>query len=127
MTDPPPDPADPGTAGCRVVIRDPYVSQFGTDAPEGYERTADIPQAATGDLAELAAEVARQDCKYGPFTATVAGALLAVACLEREVREVDDAWREERKADGWPHMREELLQVAAVAMRAFRDLGAGCG
>jgi len=74
-------------------------------------------------MAELEREVARQDAKHGPFTGTRLGRTrLAVACLEDEVREARDAWREERKAAGWPHLRTELMQVAAVAIRAVRDL-----
>ena len=73
---------------------------------------------------ELWDEIARQDSKHGPFTGVTAlgRSRLAIACLEDEVAEVKDAWREERKADGWPKTEEELLQVAAVAMRALRDL-----
>jgi len=74
-------------------------------------------------MTELAAEVERQDHRHGPFTGTRLGASrLAVACLEDETREALDAWREDRQAEGWPHLRVELLQAAAVALRAIRDL-----
>jgi hypothetical protein len=73
-------------------------------------------------LAELALEVQRQDGKHGPFTGTPLGASrLAVACLEDETGEARDAWRADRKVPGFPHMREELLQAAAVALRGIRD------
>ncbi len=37
------------------------------------------------------------------------------------MREVHEAWRAERQATTWDATREEVLQVAAVAMRALRD------
>jgi len=74
-------------------------------------------------MAALAAEIARQDDKHGPFTGTPLGrSRLAVACLEDETRESRDAWRADRADPGRPHLRVELLQAAAVAMRAIRDL-----
>jgi hypothetical protein len=70
----------------------------------------------------LMAEMQRQDEKHGPFEGTLLGrSRLAIACLEDEVAEAREAWRSERKASTWDHTREELLQVAAVAMRALRD------
>lgn len=75
-------------------------------------------------LDELCAEIAHQDAKHGPFTGTRLGrSRLAVACLEDETREAMDAWRADRApGSGWPHLRAELLQAAAVALRAIRDL-----
>lgn len=71
----------------------------------------------------LMREVARQDQKHGPFKgATQLGrSRLALACLEDEVAEALQAWRDERKATTWDHTRQEVLQVAAVAIRALRD------
>jgi hypothetical protein len=71
----------------------------------------------------LVEEVARQDEKHGRFEgATQLGkSRLAIACLEDEVREAVQAWRDERQASYWDHTREEVLQVAAVAIRALRD------
>jgi len=70
----------------------------------------------------LMAEVARQDEKHGRFEGTVLGrSRLALACLEDETREAVEAWRGERKGVLWEHTREEVLQVAAVAIRALRD------
>ena len=72
----------------------------------------------------LIAEIRRQDGKHGRFTdlSELGQARLAVACLEDEVREARNAWRKDRQVAGWPHLQAELLQVAAVAMRALRDL-----
>lgn len=73
-------------------------------------------------LAELNREIARQDRKHGPFEGTHLGrSRLALACLEDEIEEAKQAWREERKQAHWLAAHEEVLQVAAVAMRALRD------
>lgn len=71
----------------------------------------------------LIEEVARQDEKHGPFrgTSQLGTSRLAIACLEDEVAEAKEAWRDERSGDTWEHTREEVLQVAAVAIRALRD------
>lgn len=70
----------------------------------------------------LTQEIARQDEKHGPFQGTVLGrSRLAIACLEDEVAEVLLAWRSERKGLDWYDTREEVLQVAAVAIRTLRD------
>jgi hypothetical protein len=85
------------------------------------------PQPAEPALdAALRTEIERQDVKHGRFSAStpLGYSRLAIACLEDEVTEVRDAWREERKSPHWNHTLEELLQVAAVAMRAYRDLSA---
>lgn len=74
-------------------------------------------------LPALLDEVQRQDAKHGPFTSggDLGRARLAIACLEDETREAREAWLEERSAPHWSHTREEVLQVAAVAIRALRD------
>lgn len=70
----------------------------------------------------LMREVERQDAKHGPFEGTTLGrSRLAIACLEDEVAEAKQAWRDERKALTWDETRTEVLQVAAVAVRALRD------
>jgi hypothetical protein len=71
----------------------------------------------------LMQEVARQDGKHGPFDgATQLGkSRLALACLEDEVAEARQAWRDERRTATWDATRAEVLQVAAVAVRALRD------
>jgi hypothetical protein len=74
------------------------------------------------EMVELRREIRRQDEKHGPFEGTRLGrSRLAVACLEDEVRETAEAWREERGVPGWPKTRAEVIQVAAVAIRAVRD------
>lgn len=76
-------------------------------------------------IGQLIEEIYRQDKKHGPFAGTRLGkSRLAIACLEDEIAEVKDAWRSERRADQWSDTTVELLQVAAVAMRAIRDLEA---
>lgn len=73
-------------------------------------------------LVELEAEILRQDYKHGPYQGTHLGrSRLALATLEDEVREALDAWRAERFTGQWKDTRHEVLQVAAVAMRAIRD------
>jgi hypothetical protein len=70
----------------------------------------------------LRAEIARQDEKHGPYEGTALGrSRLALATLEDETAEALMAWRAERRAASWDDTREELIQVAAVAMRALRD------
>lgn len=79
-----------------------------------------------GVYVELMREVARQDEKHGPFEGSVLGrSRLAIACLEDEVAEAKQAWRDERKALTWDETYTEVLQVAAVAVRALRDSFAG--
>lgn len=72
---------------------------------------------------ELDEEIRRQDHKHGPYErqSRLGVSRLAIATLEDEVAEVKDAWREERRSDDWSHTREEVLQVAAVAVRTLRD------
>lgn len=85
--------------------------------------SADTPADKTLEI--LAKVIKEQNAKYGPFPADISGMRLAVACLEDEVAEVLQAWREERRThqrdDGlrgtWQETAEEALQVAAVAMR----------
>jgi hypothetical protein len=73
-------------------------------------------------LYELRAEITRQDGKHGPFEGTRLGASrLALACIEDELNEAYDAWRDERQAGVFEHTRTEVLQIAAVAIRAIRD------
>jgi hypothetical protein len=75
-----------------------------------------------GLVAALMAEVARQDAKHGPFEGTPLGrSRLALACLEDEVAEALDAWRAECRGPTWTQTREEVMQVAAVALRTLRD------
>lgn len=71
---------------------------------------------------ELMREIERQDDKHGPYQGTILGrSRLALATLEDEVAEALEAWRSERKALHWNDTREEVMQVAAVAIRSIRD------
>jgi hypothetical protein len=69
------------------------------------------------------AEIVRQDtgCRGG-YVATRDGLRMAIAHLEDEVREAREAHREERHDDYWVHTSEELVQVAAIAVRALRAM-----
>lgn len=67
-------------------------------------------------------ECARQDEKHGPFEGTIIGrSRLALACIEDEIAEAKQAWRVERSGLLWEATRTEVVQVAAVAIRALRD------
>src|SRR4051812_26850245 len=80
------------------------------------------PTAVHPLIYRLIEEIERQDKKHGPFEGTQLGrSRLAVACLEDEVQEAHAAWRSERWALTWDDTRTEVLQVAAVAIRALRD------
>lgn len=73
-------------------------------------------------LRSLVDEIKRQDNKHGPFEGTILGkSRLALACIEDELEEALIAWRMERFEGHWAETRQEVLQVAAVAMRALRD------
>ena len=74
---------------------------------------------------ELDGEVRRQDAKHGTEfnAASPLGRIrLGVACLEDEVEETRNAWRDDRKTWDFPNVREEALQVAAVALRLVRQI-----
>lgn len=73
---------------------------------------------------EVLAEIVRQDEKHGPFSghSELGETRLALACLEDEIKEALDAWRVDRRWEGWPHVRAEVLQIAAAAIRAMRDV-----
>lgn len=79
-----------------------------------------------GLFGDLAIEIARQNMLAPDgYKATYLGMRCAVALLEDEVREVRDAWRQERckcptpecDHSTWEKTREELVQVAALALR----------
>jgi hypothetical protein len=71
----------------------------------------------------LLQEIARQDDKHGRFSGTtqLGRSRLGLACLEDEVAEALQAWREERRAPTFENTRAEVLQVATVALRLLRD------
>ena len=69
-------------------------------------------------MLDLAAEVNRQDEIHpAGYQATRDGVRLGLATVEDELREALDAHRDERRVEGWSHTYEELLQLAAVAVR----------
>lgn len=74
-------------------------------------------------FSEVGLEIAKQDHRYGGRfggDTALAAVRLGIACLEDEVREVLEAWHEERRKQSWTHTREELVQVAALAIRCVR-------
>jgi hypothetical protein len=74
-------------------------------------------------LNELGDEIERQDLIHpAGYPATRDGVRFGIATVEDETKEALDAWRAERKVDGWPETRGELLQVAAVTMRIIRSI-----
>ncbi len=84
----------------------------------------DVPR----PMLDLQEEIDRQDgiaeaAGYGyPFTRN--GVRLGIAALEDELTEVREAWRADKnhlESGAW-HLREELLQVAAVAVRIAREI-----
>lgn len=85
---------------------------------------ADIDDDLLPYLAAVARTIRYQDDKYAPFTDDVGGVRLAVACLEDEVAEVRQAWRDERRTVAWSATTEEAVQVAAVAVRLYIGAGA---
>lgn len=90
---------------------------------------------ALADLLALLDEIDRQDAKHGPFSGSRLGRQrLSLACVEDELREALSAWQMEKRTATLPDgveggfipspghsAAEELLQTAAVAMRAIRD------
>lgn len=71
---------------------------------------------------EVAEEVARQDAQYGTFDDSRGSVRLAIACMEDEIREARDEWEKWKKRPDWYSVREEVVQVAAIAHRLARDL-----
>jgi len=73
-------------------------------------------------------EVDRQDAIHpAGYPATRDGIRFGIATLQDELGETYDAWRQERRTDGWNKTEEELLQVIGVAFRLFRELRAANG
>jgi hypothetical protein len=73
-------------------------------------------------IQDLFKEIEKQDEKHGPYEGSCLGrSRLALATLEDEVSEALKAWRRERKEPHWEETRKEVIQVAAVALRALRD------
>jgi hypothetical protein len=86
-----------------------------------------VPDAMSALLYEVCAETERQDNAHGAFSGTRVGvSRLALAVLQDEIDEAHDWWRAEKGgASGgpdWEQTRREVIQVAAVALRALRDV-----
>jgi hypothetical protein len=82
-------------------------------------------------LRGVQAEIARQDSLHpAGYPATRDGTRLGIAAIEDELEEAKSAWRAERCRCGtpactcstWAATREELLQIAAVALRTVRSI-----
>jgi hypothetical protein len=82
-------------------------------------------------LTDLTAEVERQDRIHpAGYPATRDGVRLGIATVADETQEALDAWREGRCKCATPHcghskwheVEGELLQAAAVALRAIRSI-----
>ena len=81
---------------------------------------------------QLNAEIRRQDKKHGRIggDSDYGRARLGIACVQDEVDEALEAWRDDKKraADDLPALgrffdtKAELMQVAAVAIRVIRDI-----
>lgn len=75
-------------------------------------------------IAALVAEVKRQDGRYGPVGEGCeddSRTRLALALIGDELEEAHHAWRVDRGRAGWSSTATEIMQVAAVAIRALRD------
>jgi hypothetical protein len=81
----------------------------------------------SGYLASLILEIGRQDGQHpGCFPATRDGLRLALAAAQDELDESRESWRDGRPRPGrdadWTACRTELVQLAAVALRAARSI-----
>jgi hypothetical protein len=81
----------------------------------------------SGYLASLMLEIARQDNLHpADFPATRDGLRLALAAAQDELDERCESWRNGRPRPGqdadWTACRIELVQLAAVALRAVRAI-----
>lgn len=119
---------DPRFDTVRDALENSIVGLRPDDLPDPEEALASLEEEhralteADHERDRLEGIIDGQHVKYGPFGTDVAGIRLGVAVLEDEVREALGAWREERAADGWPMVYEEIMQVAAVALRLSREI-----
>lgn len=85
-------------------------------------------------IGQLLAEIARQDARHpGGYPPERNGIRAGIAALEDETGEALEAWHCEKKSPPdrlpehqWMDTRSELIQVAAVALRAVRGLPRPC-
>lgn len=76
----------------------------------------------TDVMSRLAAEIARQDQLHAGWGTTRDGVRAGIAAIEDEAREAREAWRSERRVNGWSDTESEVIQVAAVAFRLAREI-----
>jgi hypothetical protein len=76
-------------------------------------------------LPDLISEISTQDVRHPGFPATRDGLRLAIVAIEDETGEALRAHRVGRRREDWSRVRAELVQVAAVAMRAVRSIDDG--
>jgi len=89
----------------------------------GVSETGQIQAATDHALDLVAAEIDRQDEIHpAGYPATRDGIRFGLATVEDELKETLDAWRAERRIEGWSDTEEELTQTAAVSMRLLRSL-----
>lgn len=89
---------------------------------EGYTVTVDDSELVT-ILTEIVLEMSRQERIHaGGFDRSRDGVRLGIAAISDELRESLEAWHVEKRDDGWSLTREELVQVAAVALRVLRGM-----
>jgi len=73
-------------------------------------------QARTAVLAEVEEELGRAQDKFSPFNSAHEGYAVIL-------EELDELWQEVKDKTGEPHkMREEAIQVAAMAVRFVIDV-----
>lgn len=74
-------------------------------------------------LGRVVEEVLRQDSIHpAGYPATRDGVRLGLVSIQDELDEALEAWRDERRHDGWLLTEGEVLQVIGVAMRLLRSL-----
>lgn len=87
-------------------------------SPTRSTKRAAVPMAELQPLiVQLVAEIKCQDGLYEGTAITQPR--LALADIEYETAQALRAWREEREAPTWDATRGEVMQIAAVALRAL--------
>lgn len=73
----------------------------------------------------VSAEIKRQDACYGRFLCTAIALRAGLALLGDELAECVEAWDDgHHTGNDYGALRDELTQVAALAMRLARDINA---
>ena len=83
-------------------------------------------RASRSTMLRVKEEIGRQDKRFAAFERSRPSIRLGIACLEDEVAEAKQAFEDDRHDDfcglGWSGTTDELIQVAAVAIRLARDI-----